>query len=300
MARSTRTRGQSKATASGARGQRRPEAQDIPAILQAIVRTAARLCEAANAHIYQVEGDRLRLLAYSGSEPVRHVGQEVPITRELLSGRAVLERRTIHVRDVQTAAARRRYPGLAGFRHLRTMVAAPLLHDGATVGLIIIHRSRVRPFTAKQIALLQTFAGQAAIALENERLRETLEMRNRDLSEALEQQTATGEILRVISQLTHRRSARLRHDRAAALCRSAAASSVPRPVRWRVGTPHRPSQLHARGRSTRSSSVVPDGTRSPDRRRRRRSWTRPSPCPGSETDPEYVRQSGGRAASAAS
>src|SRR5262245_27758107 len=132
MARTTRTRGQSKTSAAGARGQRRPggvprtgAVKDIPAILQALVRTAARLCEAANAHIYRVEGDRLRLLAYSGSEPVRHVGQEVPITRALLSGHAVLDRRTIHVRDVQTAAARQRYPGLGGFRHLRTMLAAP-------------------------------------------------------------------------------------------------------------------------------------------------------------------------------
>ena len=206
MTRATRTRAQSKASAPGARGRRRPgptsgatSAKNTPAILQAIVRTAARLCEASNAHIYRVDGDRLRLLAYSGSEPVRHVGQEVPITRELLSGQAVLDRRTIHVRDVQTAAARRRYPGLRGFRHLRSMLAAPLLHDGAAVGLIIIHRSRVRPFTAKQIALLRTFADQAAIALENERLREELEDRNRDLTEALEQQTATSEILRAIS-----------------------------------------------------------------------------------------------------
>ena len=206
MTRATRTRAQSKASAPGARGRRRPSptsgatsAKNTPAILQAIVRTAARLCEASNAHIYRVDGDRLRLLAYSGSEPVRHVGQEVPITRELLSGQAVLDRRTIHVRDVQTAAARRRYPGLRGFRHLRSMLAAPLLHDDAAVGLIIIHRSRVRPFTAKQIALLRTFADQAAIALENERLREELEDRNRDLTEALEQQTATSEILRAIS-----------------------------------------------------------------------------------------------------
>ena len=189
MARTTRTRGQSKAPAAGTRDRRRPgpssaarAAKNTPAILQAIVRTAARLCEASNAHIYRVDGDRLRLLAYSGSEPVRHVGQEVPITRELLSGQAVLDRRTIHVRDVQTAAARRRYPGLRGFRHLRSMLATPLLHDGAAVGLILIHRSLVRPFTAKQIALLQTFADQAAIALENERLREELEDRNRDLT----------------------------------------------------------------------------------------------------------------------
>ena len=143
MARATRTRGQSKASSSGTPGRQRPSgrsgasaASNVPAILQAIVRTAARLCEATNAHIYRVDGARLRLLAYSGSEPVRHVGQEVPITRELLSGQAVLDRRTIHERDVQTAAARRRYPGLSGFRHLRSMLAAPLLHDGVAVGLV--------------------------------------------------------------------------------------------------------------------------------------------------------------------
>ena len=101
---------------------------------------------------------------------MRRVGQEVPITRDLLSGWAVLDRRTIHVRDMRAAAARRRYPGLNGLRHLRTMLAAPLLHEGVAVGLIIIDRSRVRPFTAKQIALLQTFADQAVIALENVRL----------------------------------------------------------------------------------------------------------------------------------
>src|SRR4029450_6255334 len=117
MTRATRTRAQSKVSAAGARSGRRPgptsgatSAKNTPAILQAIGRTAARLCEASNAHIYRVDGERLRLLAYSGSEPVRHVGQEVPITRELLSGQAVLDRRTIHVRDVQTAAAPLREP----------------------------------------------------------------------------------------------------------------------------------------------------------------------------------------------
>ena len=132
MARTTRTRGQSKAPAAGTRDRRRPgpssaarAAKNTPAILQAIVRTAARVCEAANAHIYRVDGNRLRLLAYSGSEPVRHVGQEVPITRELLSGQAVLDRRTIQVRDVQTAAARRRYPDYFATAKGRSRPARP-------------------------------------------------------------------------------------------------------------------------------------------------------------------------------
>ena len=144
---------------------------DVPAILRAIARTAARLCDASNAHIYRLESDQLRLEAIQGSEPERSVGQAVLVTRELPSGCAVLDRRTIHVRNARSASAQRRYPGLKRIPHLRTMLAMPLLRDGAAVGLIIIWRARVRPFTAKQIELLRTFADQAAIALENERLR---------------------------------------------------------------------------------------------------------------------------------
>ncbi len=204
--RAARTRGQSKSPAKGDPGRRhavrrgRPIAgQDIPAILQAIARTAARLCDASNAHIYRLESDQLRLEAIQGSEPERSLGQAVPVTRELPSGCAVLDRRTIHVRNAQSATAQRRYPGLTRIPHLRTMLAMPLLRDGVAVGLIIIWRARVRPFTAKQIALLRTFADQAAIALENERLAQALAARNSELTEALEQQTATSEILRVIS-----------------------------------------------------------------------------------------------------
>ena len=172
---------------------------DVPAILRAIARTAARLCDAANAHIYRLESDRLRLEAIQGSEPERSVGQAVLVTRELPSGCAVLDRRTIHVRNARSASAQRRYPGLKRIPHLRTMLAIPLLRDGVAVGLIIIWRARVRPFTAKQIELLSTFADQAAIALENERLAQALAARNSELTEALERQTATSEILRVIS-----------------------------------------------------------------------------------------------------
>ena len=196
--RAARTRGQSKVPARGDPGRHRaPRAGaessgDTPAILQAIARTAARLCDASNAHIYRLDGDQLRLEAIQGSEPERSVGQAVLVTRELPSGCAVLDRRTIHVHNARSAAAQRRYPGLERIPHLRTMLAMPLLRDGAAVGLIIIWRARVRPFTAKQIELLRTFADQAAIALENERLRETLEARNRELTEGLERETPNG------------------------------------------------------------------------------------------------------------
>ena len=122
--RAARKRGGSKspATGNGARS-RQPRApgaraaKDVPAILQAIARTAARLCDASDAHIYRVEGDQLRVLAVQGSIPtVRPVGQTIPITPALATGRAVLERRTIHLHDITTAAAQRRYPG---FRDLR-------------------------------------------------------------------------------------------------------------------------------------------------------------------------------------
>src|SRR5262249_40840704 len=103
--------------------------------------------------------------------------------------------------DITTAAVRRRYPGYRNRQeeHFRTLLIVPLLRNDVAIGLILIRRTRVRPFTAKQIALLRTFADQAAIALENERLREELEARNGELTSALARETATGEILRVIS-----------------------------------------------------------------------------------------------------
>ena len=197
----------SPAVGSGARS-RQPRAAgarpatDVPAILQAIARTAARLCDAADAHIYRVEGHQLRVVAIHGSlSSMRRVGQTLPITPRLATGRAVLDRRTIHLHDITTAAVQRRYPGFRDLpRATRTFLIVPLLRDDLAVGLIAIRRLQVRPFTARQIALLRTFADQAAIALENERLRETLEARNRELTEGLERETATGEILRIISR----------------------------------------------------------------------------------------------------
>jgi GAF domain-containing protein/CheY-like chemotaxis protein/anti-sigma regulatory factor (Ser/Thr protein kinase) len=175
---------------------------ELQLVLAAIARTAARLCEANDALIYQVEIDHYRLVAKHGAvRAATALGEARPITRGTVTGRAILDRRTIHVRDI-TVAARTRFPEarplLRGER-TRTILSTPLLLDGMALGVIMIRRTRVRPFTAKQVALLRTFADQAAIAIENARLSQELSASNRELTEALEQQTATSEVLRVIS-----------------------------------------------------------------------------------------------------
>src|SRR5262249_9407976 len=117
-------------------------------------------------------------------------------------GRAVLERRIIHIHDIAEPDILDEYPGVrtvaeeVGFR---TLLAVPLLREGKAIGAILIRRMETRPFTDKQIALLQTFADQAVIAIENVRLFTELQARNPPRSEALDRQTPTAEILHVIS-----------------------------------------------------------------------------------------------------
>src|SRR5262249_31971052 len=120
------------------------------------------------------------------------------IDRGTISGRVLLERKIFHVPDV-LADPEYTYRAAQKIGGYRTMLGVPLLREGTPIGVIALSRTSVRPFTHRQIELAVTFADQGAIAMENSRLLNELRQRTDDLSESLEQQTATSEVLKVIS-----------------------------------------------------------------------------------------------------
>jgi two-component system, NtrC family, sensor kinase len=157
---------------------------DLQPVLDAVVKSAARFCSTDNATIFQVDGDTLCVVAHHGPIPV-DVGLRVPCGRGTVSGRTVLDRRAFHVTDLQAEAAE--FPeGSANARRFghRTTLSVPLLREGRAIGAIQLRRPEADRFTNKQVALLQTFADQAVIAIENVRMFTELQEENEALTEA--------------------------------------------------------------------------------------------------------------------
>ena len=169
---------------------------NVQSILDTVAENAARLCEVTNAEILQVEGDELRLVAKHGQHQIWPMGFKVPISRNWVVGRAVADRTPVHVHDLQ--AAETDFPHGAAYAKQyghKTTFATPLLREGVAIGAILIRRLEVRPLTDNQIALLKTFADQAAIAIENVRLFKEMQEKSHKVEEQAKELTEWNAVL---------------------------------------------------------------------------------------------------------
>jgi signal transduction histidine kinase/HAMP domain-containing protein len=175
---------------------------DVQPVLDAVAESAARLCETEDVVIFRQEGDRVRLVAHHGTvPPAGPVGEfSIALGSGTVGGRAVIERRTIHVSDIREAGAEFPDSFALAQRHThRTMMSVPLLRKGQSIGFFLLRRPEVRPFTDKQIALVQSFADQAVIAIENVRLFQELQARTRELARSVDELKALSEVGRAVS-----------------------------------------------------------------------------------------------------
>ena len=175
---------------------------DLKSVLNTLVEFAAHLCEADMAALARPKGSIYRYEAMFGHSREHEAflsANPAGIDRGSAVGRTLVEGKIVHITDVLADPEYTYFGGqkLGGFR---TLLGVPLLREGTPIGVLVVQRKIVRPFTDNQIELVTTFADQAVIAIENVRLFDEVQARTRDLSEALEQQTATADVLKVISR----------------------------------------------------------------------------------------------------
>jgi signal transduction histidine kinase/CheY-like chemotaxis protein len=174
---------------------------DLQPVLDALVEAAAQLCDADMAAIVQPKGEAYYHSAIYGIDPAtRDAMQRVPIPlgRETITGRAVSERKTVHIADVE-ADSNYMLPDAQGPAKFRTLLGVPLLREGIPIGVIVLMRRSVRPFSEKQIEVVTTFADQAVIAIENARLFNEVELRTRELAQSVGELRALGEVSQTVN-----------------------------------------------------------------------------------------------------
>jgi len=176
---------------------------DVQPVFDAIAESSVRLCSADYGSANRLEGDVIHLVAQHGQtahwlEAASRLFPH-PLTRDLITGGAMLDRQVVHVADIQSDARFPASQALARTMGYRTALSVPMLRDSEPVGAIVVFRQADRPFTEAEIGLLHTFADQAVIAIENVRLFKELEARTGELTQSVEKLTALGEVSRAVT-----------------------------------------------------------------------------------------------------